>query len=64
MHTFTQRVIPVWNSLPNKVVTSPSMETFKKNLDDHWDKQDMKLDHKAILTGVRHKGVTIPCIEA
>ena len=63
-NSFTQRIIPVWNSLPNKVVTSNSTDSFKKNLDTHWSNQDLLFDHKAILTGVRHRGVIIPCIEA
>jgi hypothetical protein len=63
-NSFTQRIIPVWNSLPDKVVTSNTMNSFKQNLDTHWSHQDLLYDHKAILTGVRHRGVIIPCIEA
>ena len=33
---FSQRVILHWNSLPEYVVTAPSMNTFKNWLDKHW----------------------------
>ncbi|ESN91083.1 hypothetical protein HELRODRAFT_144257, partial [Helobdella robusta] len=31
--SFTERVVNVWNSLPNGVVNFPSLNTFKKTLD-------------------------------
>ena len=33
---FSQRVVPYWNSLPENVVTAPSMNTFKHRLNKHW----------------------------
>ena len=63
-NSFTQRIIPVWNSLPKEVVTANSLDSFKKNLDKHWSNQEMLYNHKAILTGVRHRGMILPCIEA
>ena len=32
---FSNRVIVSWNSLPDKVVNSPNVDTFKRNYDDH-----------------------------
>ena len=32
---FSQRTVSWWNSLPNHVVAAPSVNTFKKRLDDH-----------------------------
>ena len=29
------RVIPLWNGLPDYVVSSPSIDSFKRNLDRH-----------------------------
>ena len=63
-NSFTQRNIPVWNSLLKEVVTANSLDSFKKNLDKHWSNQEMLYNHKAILTGVRHRGMILPCIEA
>jgi hypothetical protein len=33
---FTNRVVDVWNNLPNSVVTAKNVETFKRRLDKHW----------------------------
>ena len=57
--SFTQRVIPIWNSLPSKVVEAEMTDTFKVRLDKHWKFQPMLVDPKAILTSVRHKGVIV-----
>ena len=34
---FSQRVVPHWNSLPERVVTAPSTNAFKNRLDEHWN---------------------------
>ncbi|XP_076451264.1 uncharacterized protein B0403.1-like [Babylonia areolata] len=33
---FSQRVVTVWNGLPDSVVTAPSVNAFKNRLDTHW----------------------------
>jgi hypothetical protein len=33
---FTMRVVNAWNSLPSDLVNSPSIDTFKNNLDIVW----------------------------
>jgi len=35
-HFFSHRVINLWNSLPDEVVTAPTINTFKNRLDRHW----------------------------
>ena len=35
---FANRVIDVWNSLPEDVVTAGSVNAFKNRLDKHWEK--------------------------
>ena len=55
---FSQRVIPVWNSLPEKVVNATSTDSFKVKLDKHWEHQPAIFNHKCHLTGVRRSGVT------
>ena len=35
-HFFTNRVIPLWNKLPEKVVMCATVQAFKKDLDACW----------------------------
>ena len=46
---FTHCIVDVWNSLPNKVVTAPSVNLFKNRLDRHWKEQDLVYDFEAQL---------------
>ena len=41
---FTNRVVNVWNSLPDHVVLSETINTFKPRLDKFWQHQDMIYD--------------------
>ena len=36
---FTQRIVNIWNSLPEHVVNSSSVNSFKNNLDKFWVSQ-------------------------
>ena len=45
-HSFHQRVMNPWNSLPASVVNSP-LDTFKNRLDKHWAGLPLKFDHNA-----------------
>ena len=40
-HSFCSRVVGVWNSLPDSVVLSSSINMFKNNLDRLWIKEDI-----------------------
>ena len=44
---FTVRVVNDWNSLPENVVCSPSVNAFKNALDDHWKALPIKFDPDA-----------------
>ena len=33
---FANRVVNLWSSLPDNVVTAPSVDSFKRRLDKHW----------------------------
>ena len=35
-YSFSVRVVPEWNSLPEEVVTAPTINTFKNRLDKFW----------------------------
>ena len=45
--SFTQRVVPIWNRLPRKVVKVDTVLQFKIALDEHWKNHPMKYDFKA-----------------
>ena len=48
-HFFSQRVINIWNSLLDTVVTAPSVNMQKNLLDKHCRNQAVKYDYKAKL---------------
>ena len=48
---FSNRVIQIWNSLPDSVVASGTINSFKNNLDKFWFNQEVKYNWKAELTG-------------
>ena len=50
--SFCSRVVGVWNSLPDSVVTATSLNMFKNRLDNFWCKEDMFYDVNANLTGM------------
>lgn len=35
-HFFSNRVVTTWNSLPDNIVSAPSLNSFKSRLDSHW----------------------------
>ena len=52
--SFTSRIAPMWNSLPDSVVSANTIYTFKILLDRFWFDQDIKYNWKAdIHTGSR-----------
>ena len=51
---FTNRVISVWNTLPDTVVSANTIDTFKARLDRFWSDQNVKYNWKSdIITGSR-----------
>src|SRR3989442_8137468 len=49
--SFCNRVVKVWNSLPNIAVTSDSINTFKRNLDKHYKNESIFYDFEADIPG-------------
>ncbi len=47
-HTFSQRVINTWNSLPANVVTAESVNQFKGRLNKHWKELSIKLQTRLL----------------
>ena len=56
-YNFTNRVIPIWNSLPDFVVSAGTTNTFKNRLDKFWSDQDILYDYKADLHGIGNRSV-------
>ena len=54
-HNFSNRIVAIWNSLPNTVVSAESTDTFINNLDKFWANQDFKIDWNADITGIGGK---------
>jgi len=46
-YTYTNRVIPIWNSLSDYVVSAETVNTFKWCLDKFWSDQDVLYNYKA-----------------
>ena len=36
-NSFGVRIVNIWNNLPENVVNSPNVNTFKNRLDKHWE---------------------------
>jgi hypothetical protein len=51
-HFFSNKIIAVWNSLPNDVVSVHSTNIFKNCLDKFWFHQALKFDWKADITRI------------
>jgi len=51
-YNFTSRVIPIWNSLSNHVVSAETVNTFKNRLDKFWLDQEVLYEYKTDLHGI------------
>ena len=49
---FTNRVVNIWNSLPNDIVKSSTTNQFKNKLDKFWENQEIIFNYKTDLTGI------------
>jgi len=52
---FTNRIVNVWNRLPDTVVMSETVNQLKNRLDKFWSNQDMIYNYKAELTRVSNR---------
>jgi len=50
---FSNRIIQIWNSLPDYVVASPTINTFKARLYKFWENQDVRYNCKADISFTR-----------
>ena len=47
---FSNRIVNMWNSLPDYVVMSDTINTFKNRLDAHWEHRDFLFHYRATYT--------------
>ena len=57
-YSFTIWVVNIWNSLPESVILTDSVDSFKNRLDKFWSNQDLMFDYKADLTGIGNRSLT------
>ena len=50
-YSFPVRIVNVWNALPDEVVLSENINSFKNRLDKLWMDEDMYFDYEADLSG-------------
>ena len=44
-HYFSHRIVSIWNSLPDSVVSAESVNSFKSRLDKFWSMHDFVYDY-------------------
>ena len=49
------RIVNIWNSLPNSIVDTSTVNAFKARLDKFWSHQAVKYDFTADLTGTGNR---------
>ncbi|KAK3099403.1 hypothetical protein FSP39_003853 [Pinctada imbricata] len=52
---FTNRVINIWNSLPDNVVTANTLNSFKSKLNNHWKGQPLKFEPTCLTPHSEHQ---------
>ena len=52
-YCFSHRVVSVWNTLPEEVVKSKTVDEFKRRIDHAWKKEKMKFEYKEELSMLR-----------
>jgi len=59
MFNFANRVIPIWNSLSDSLVSSNTVNSFKHHLAKYWFDQDVKYNYKADLHCIGNNSIII-----
>jgi len=54
---FTNRVVPIWNSLSNHAVSAYTVNTFKHRLDKFWLNQEVIYNYKADFVGTGNRSI-------
>jgi len=56
-HFFTNRLVSLWNSLPNVVVDADSINCYKSQLDNFWNNQDVLYTSEADFVGTGNRSL-------
>ena len=62
-HYFTNRVINLWNDLPDTVIQAKTLNSFKNRLDRFWSDQPVMFDFRAEYVGTGGGGRQRPVKE-
>ena len=57
---FSNRVVEVWNSLPETVVMAPSLNSFKNRLNKAWNNYPSKFSAQCYIPGIPTRTVQYP----
>ena len=52
---FTNRIVDIWNGLPDAIVSAPTLDSFKSRLDKFWEHQSMFFDWEADIAGTGNR---------
>ena len=47
IYSFSNRVVDLWNSLPDSVISAETVFTFETRLDDYWKGQDILYEYES-----------------
>ena len=62
-YSFTNRIVTLWNSLPEKVVSSGSVNLFKNRLDTFLHDQDIVFNWEADVTGTGERSENVKYVD-
>jgi len=51
--------VSVWNTLPDSVIASDTINKFKNALEKHWQNEEILYNYKAKLSGTGVRGLDI-----
>ena len=63
--SFTNRIVDLWNTLPQSVIDAKDARQFEIRLDKYWEHQDVQFEYKASIQNKENTGnhTEISCIK-
>ena len=63
--SFTNRIVDLWNTLPQSVIDAKDVRQFEIRLDEYWEHPDVKFEYKASIQNKENTGnhTEISCIK-